>query len=63
MRNGADAIEITERFGRTETYPAVVSSVQSWLLSTGIDTEESLFPAELWTAIERSHYMSRQRPS
>ncbi|MFL4474547.1 flavin monoamine oxidase family protein [Paeniglutamicibacter sp. MACA_103] len=59
--NGANAIEITERFGRTETYPAVVSSVQSWLLSTGIDTEESLFPAELWTAIERSHYMQSSK--
>jgi monoamine oxidase len=59
--NGSTAIEITEQFGRTQTYPAVVSSVQSWLLSTGIDTEEDLFPAELWTAIERSHYMQSSK--
>ncbi|GAB3619965.1 NAD(P)/FAD-dependent oxidoreductase [Glutamicibacter endophyticus] len=59
--NGSNAIEITERFGRTATYPAVVSTVQSWLLSTGIDTEEGLFPAELWTAIERSHYMQSSK--
>ena len=26
-----------------------------------IDTEESLFPAELWTAIERSHYMQSSK--
>ena len=59
--NGANTIEVTERFGRTETFGAVVSTVQSWLLSTGIDTDEALFPAELWTAIERSHYMQSSK--
>lgn len=59
--NGANTIEVTERFGRTERFSAVVSTVQSWLLSTGIDTDEQLFPAELWTAIERSHYMQSSK--
>lgn len=55
--NGSNTIEVIERFGRTEPFGAVVSTVQSWLLSTGIDTDEAMFPAELWTAIERSHYI------
>lgn len=59
--NGANIFDVTERFGRTATYPAVVSTVQSWLLSTGIDTEESLLPPKLWTAIERSHYMQSSK--
>ncbi len=59
--NGANTIEVTERFGRTAEFGAVVSTVQSWLLSTGIDTDEDLFPAELWTAIERSHYMQSSK--
>lgn len=58
---GAQAIEVTERFGSSRTFGAVVSTVQSWLLSTGIKTEEGLFPAELWTAIERSHYMQSSK--
>ncbi len=59
--NGSNTIEVTERFGRSAEFGAVVSTVQSWLLSTGIDTDEALFPAELWTAIERSHYMQSSK--
>ena len=38
-----------------------ITTCQSWLLSTRIHTEETLFPAELWTAIERSHYMQSSK--
>ena len=54
-------LEITERWGRTRRYAAVVTACQSWLLSTRIDTQESLFPAPLWTALERSHYMQSSK--
>lgn len=54
-------LEITERWGRTRRYAAVVAACQSWLLSTRIDTQESLFPAPLWTALERSHYMQSSK--
>lgn len=54
-------LEITERWGRTRRYSAVVTACQSWLLSTRIDTQESLFPAPLWTALERSHYMQSSK--
>ena len=62
---GADGmvndIEVTERWGRTARFPAVVTTCQSWLLSTRIDTEEALFTPQMWTAIERSHYMSSSK--
>jgi tryptophan 2-monooxygenase len=54
-------ITVTETWGRQRSYPAVVATCQSWLLSTRIDTEEGLFPAEHWTAIERSHYMQSSK--
>ncbi|MFK4267638.1 flavin monoamine oxidase family protein [Streptomyces milbemycinicus] len=54
-------IEVTDRWGRTATYPAVVATCQSWLLSARIDTDESLFSHPLWTAIERTHYMQSSK--
>lgn len=52
---------VRERWGREAAYPAVVTTCQSWLLSTRIHTEEALFPTQLWTAIERSHYMQSSK--
>jgi tryptophan 2-monooxygenase len=54
-------LRIRERWGREASYPAVVTTCQSWLLSTRIHTEEALFPAELWTAMEKSHYMQSSK--
>lgn len=50
-------IRITEKWGRTREFASAVVTCQSWLLSSRIDTDESLFPAGMWTAIEKSHYM------
>ena len=52
---------VRERWGREAAFPAVVTTCQSWLLSTRIDTEETLFAPELWTAIEKSHYMQSSK--
>ena len=60
-RDANGDLRIRERWGREAAYPAVVTTCQSWLLSTRIHTEEALFPAELWTAIERSHYMQSSK--
>lgn len=57
----AGSFLVRERWGREAAYPAVVTTCQSWLLSTRIHTEEALFPAQLWTAIERSHYMQSSK--
>jgi monoamine oxidase len=58
---GVGDFRIEEKWGRAAQYPAVVSTCQSWLLSTRIHTEEGLFPAPLWTAMERSHYMQSSK--
>lgn len=60
-RDADGKFHVRERWGRETSYPAVVATCQSWLLSTRIHTEEALFPAELWTAIERSHYMQSSK--
>ncbi|WP_288024269.1 NAD(P)/FAD-dependent oxidoreductase [Arthrobacter sp.] len=60
-RAGDGSIEITERWGRVHRFAAVVSTCQSWLLSTRINTEEALFAPPMWTAIERSHYMQSSK--
>lgn len=54
-------ITVTDRWGRTTEYPAVIATCQSWLLSARIDVDESLFSHKLWTAIERSHYMQSSK--
>jgi len=57
----AQAIEVTDEHGRRESYPAVIATCQSWLLSARIDCDESLFSPKLWTSIERSHYMQSSK--
>jgi len=53
----AGGIAITEKWGRTQEFAAAVVTCQSWLLSSRIDTQEELFTPNMWTAIEKSHYM------
>ncbi|MBT1002331.1 FAD-dependent oxidoreductase [Paenarthrobacter sp. DKR-5] len=62
IARGADGdLLVQERWGRAAKYRAVVTTCQSWLLSTRIHTQESLFAPEMWTAIERSHYMQSSK--
>ncbi|MEH0110393.1 NAD(P)/FAD-dependent oxidoreductase [Tersicoccus sp. MR15.9] len=61
LREGDGNLQVTERWGRTTEYPAVVTTCQSWLLSTRIHTQESLFDARMWSAMERSHYMQSSK--
>jgi tryptophan 2-monooxygenase len=60
-RSPDGSIEITEKWGATKTFAAAIVTCQSWLLSARIDTEERLFAPEMWTAIERSHYMQSSK--
>lgn len=50
-------IEITDAIGRRDAYDAVLVTCQSHLLSTVIDTDESLFSHEMWMALDRTRYM------
>lgn len=53
--------DVTDRWGRTRAYDAVVSTCQSWLLTTSIDTDESVFSQKIWMALDRTRYMQSSK--
>jgi tryptophan 2-monooxygenase len=56
-RRNADTIDITDRNGVSRGYPAVLVATQSWLLTTSIDVDETLFSQDHWMALDRTRYM------
>ena len=48
-------------WGVVRRYPAVLVTCQSWLLTTQIKCEESLFSYKLWTALDRTRYMQSSK--
>ena len=54
--DGPGAVVVTDRWGTRRSAAAVVVTCQCWLLSAGIDTQESLFDDATWMAMDRSHY-------
>lgn len=59
-REGA-RLAITDQWGRTDVYDAVIATCQSWLLTTAIDAEERLFSHEMWMALDRTRYMQSSK--
>jgi tryptophan 2-monooxygenase len=58
LSRGPDGrIGVTDRWGVTRWYAAVLVTCQSWLLTTYMQTEESLFSPKLWMALDRTRYM------
>ncbi len=60
-RGAAGRIAITDSSGETREYPAAITTTQVWLLSNRIDCAEHLFPAAMWTAMEKTHYMQASK--
>ena len=64
-RSGAKKIErldngkisVTDTWGDQREYAAVLTTCQSWLLTTNIDCDETLFSQKLWMALDRTRYM------
>lgn len=54
-------ISVTDTWGVTRRYAAVLATCQSWLLTTQIDCEESLFSHKLWMALDRTRYMQSSK--
>ncbi|WP_290753650.1 NAD(P)/FAD-dependent oxidoreductase [Amaricoccus sp.] len=61
FRDAAGRLNVTDRWGRTEVFEAVLATCQSWLLSTAIDTQENLFSHETWMALDRTRYMQSSK--
>lgn len=54
-------LAVTDARGNTRAYPAVLVTCQSWLLTTQIAVEESLFSQKLWMALDRTRYMQSSK--
>ena len=60
-READGRIAVTDRWGATRRYEAVLATCQSWLLTTHIDCDESLFSQPLWMAMDRTRYMQSSK--
>ena len=60
-RDADNKLAVTDEWGTTRRYAAVLVTCQSWLLTTQIECEESLFSAQLWTALDRTRYMQSSK--
>jgi len=61
FRDDHGRLTITDRWGRTEGFDAVIATCQSWLLTTAIDTDERLFSHDTWMALDRTRYMQSSK--
>jgi lysine 2-monooxygenase len=60
-RQSNGQIAVTDRWGTTKGYDAVLVTCQSWLLTTYIDTDETLFSQKHWMALDRTRYMQSSK--
>src|SRR5262249_47180441 len=60
-RADPEHMAVSDSSGETPRYPAVVTTTQVWLLSNRINCAEGLFAPEMWTAMERTHYMQASK--
>ena len=55
------SIKLTDQYGVSQQYETVLATCQSWLLTTGVATDESLFSQEHWMALDRTSYMQSSK--
>ena len=61
QRDESGDITVTDQWGVTHTYPVVLVALQSWLLTTSIEVDESLFSQKHWMALDRTRYMQSSK--
>lgn len=61
FRDQKQQLVIADANGHQDTFAAVITTCQSWLLTTAIETEESLFSHKLWMALDRTRYMQSSK--
>jgi tryptophan 2-monooxygenase len=54
---GEGRLAVTDRWGETREYAAVLVTCQSWLLTTHIACAEALLSHRMWMALDRTRYM------
>ena len=60
-RDADGKLAVTDSWGKTRSYEAVLVTCQSWLLTTQIECEESLFSQKMWMALDRTRYMQSSK--
>lgn len=60
-RHDDGTLIVRDRWGTARTHKAVLATCQSWLLTTQIDCDETLFSQELWMALDRTRYMQSSK--
>ncbi|WP_028660245.1 flavin monoamine oxidase family protein [Nocardioides insulae] len=60
-KDGDGRFRVRDRWGVERTHGAVIATCQSWLLTTEIDCDESLFSQDLWMALDRTRYMQSSK--
>jgi lysine 2-monooxygenase len=61
MYRTARGITITDSSEEIRTYQAAVFTAQSWMILSKIKVDEALLPTDVWTAVERTHYMGASK--
>jgi tryptophan 2-monooxygenase len=61
FRDPQGRLNVTDRWGHSDVFDAVVATCQHWLLTTAIDTEERLFDQNVWMALDRTRYMQSSK--
>ncbi len=56
-----ERIVVTDRHGNAQSFEAVLNTTQSWLLTTNIEVDESLFSQRHWMALDRTRYMQSSK--
>jgi len=60
-RGDGNTLTVRDRWGTSRPHGAVLATCQSWLLTTQISCEESLFSHDLWMAFDRTRYMQASK--
>ncbi len=53
--------QVEDVYGNKQSFEAVLATCQSWLLTTSISTDESLFSQKNWMALDRTSYMQASK--
>ena len=60
-RHDDGAFIVRDRWGTNRVHDAVLTTCQGWLLTTQIESDESLFSQDLWMALDRTRYMQSSK--
>lgn len=61
MERAGDGVRIVDAGGEAKDFASAIFTPQSWLMLTRMRVDEGLFPADVWTAMERTHYMEASK--